>query len=217
MKSQRHQTGHIFKRCGQVYLRYSDLVRSDDGQIVRKQLCKRLGQVSDFRTKGEIRSLAQEFLASINAAAAANPDPSATMAVSDFIRDVYFPDAKKELRRSSYGNYSDIFRLHVKTRLQDDRGREILLRKFRTVTAQRLLDDIALRDKVSESQPLSRSQLKCTKAFLSSVFKCAKQLGYFDGENPIRDVKVPHGTPKKEPTHTRPLRFRKSSVFSVSQ
>ena len=220
MKSQRYQTGHIFKRCSHWYLRYSDLVRSDDGQIVRKQFSKQLCPVSDEFPKSVREQLAREFLAPLNATVANADHPSPTMAVADFIRDVYLPEAGKELRQGSFDNYSDIFRLHVKTRLQDDRGREILLRKFRTVTAQKLLDDVALRDKVfpqrlsTESQPLSHSQLKSIKAFLSSVFKCAKRLGYFDGENPLRDVKVPRGTPEKTTYAYSPAEVQKFiSIF----
>jgi integrase len=47
---------------------------------------------------------------------------------------------------------------------------------------------------------LSRNSLKRVKAFFSGVFKEAKRLGYFDGDNPARDTAVsPHA---REPEET---------------
>jgi integrase len=62
----------------------------------------------------------------------------------------------------------------------------IRLRDFRTVHGQRLLREI----------PVGRRSLIHIKAFLSAVFKHAKQEGVLDGLNPMVDVSVP-GRPTK--------------------
>jgi integrase len=59
------------------------------------------------------------------------------------------------------------------------------LRDVRTCEIQQVLDDAA-REAV-----LGRNSIKHLKVALSGVFKFAKQQGYFDGENPVRDTVIP--------------------------
>ena len=46
-------------------------------------------------------------------------------------------------------------------------------------------------DKNRKGEPLKKRTLQHIKAFLSGVFKLAKNHGYVNGENPVRDSTVP--------------------------
>lgn len=48
---------------------------------------------------------------------------------------------------------------------------------------------------------LSRNSLKRIKSFVSGVFKLAKQLDYFQGENPASDTAVNPAAPEPEETY----------------
>jgi hypothetical protein len=117
------------------------------------------------------------------------------MRLAEFIEKVYLVNAKETKRRSTYKNYSDIFRIHVQPRIGD-----ISLRRFRTMDAERLLKDVAAKAETPGGEPLSHSTLERVKAFLGSTFKCAKRLGAFDGANPVKDSETPAGKASK-PTH----------------
>jgi integrase len=188
----RTQKGYIYKRYGYWYLRYSDTV-TENGIEVRKQLSERLAPVNeDYRDKKSVKSLAAKVLAPINAG---EVDPRSTMRIDEFVTTVYLPEVQEQRRRSTYKNYNDIFRIHVRPRLAGN-----ILRKFRCCDAEKLLADVARQARTPDGLPLSHSTLERVKAFLSGVFKCAKRKGAFDGENPVRDSSVPKGSPSRE-TH----------------
>jgi integrase len=75
---------------------------------------------------------------------------------------------------------------------------EIMLREFRTVDGERILESIA-----AEHQ-LTSTTLAHIKAFLSGIFRYAKRQGVLDSENPMRDVVLPKGKPAGE-THAYSL------------
>jgi hypothetical protein len=52
-----------------------------------------------------------------------------------------------------------------------------------------------------QSARLSKNTLKRIKSVLSGVFKKANQLGFFDGENPVKDSSVDPRAPKERTTH----------------
>jgi len=60
------------------------------------------------------------------------------------------------------------------------------------ITVSKSLDDIA------SAGRLGRNSLKHLKVAPSAIFKYAKQLGFFDGENPVRDTAVPPGHESEE-------------------
>jgi integrase len=74
----------------------------------------------------------------------------------------------------------------------------IMLREFRTVDGERILDSIAKHHK------LTSTTLAHIKAFLSGMFRYAKRQGVINSENPIRDVVLPTGNPAGE-THAYSL------------
>src|ERR1700723_409619 len=111
------QQGFIFERYGYFYLRYRDNVLLPDGTIVRKHQTERLAKKNTEHPKKNspsVKVLASKFLAPINAG---EVDVHSTMRLKDFINDVFLPEVKESLRRSTYKNYSDIARLHVVPRI----------------------------------------------------------------------------------------------------
>lgn len=183
------QHGHIYRHRNCWYLRYYDSVR-ENGQVVRKQRCKKLAPFNkNFQTKSSVASLAEKILSPINSGIL---QPESTETVLNFIELNYLPHADKALRPSTVKGYRDILRHHLKHRLGD-----VTLRDFRTVHGQRLLRQIHFEDKIGHTS-LSR-----VKSFLSSVFTYALREGVLDGVNPIRAVQIP-GRPerKKLPVYT---------------
>jgi integrase len=75
---------------------------------------------------------------------------------------------------------------------------DIMLREFRTVDGERILDLIAKEHK------LTCTTLAHIKAFLSGIFRFAKRQGVINSENPMRDVVLPKGKPAGE-THAYSL------------
>jgi Phage integrase, N-terminal SAM-like domain len=168
------QRGAIRQHHGAWTLFYYDDVLVD-GQRVRKLISKKLADVSDiYPSKRSVLLLAEKILAPLNMGTQV---AESTMPVLDFIDNVYLPHVKKELRPSTYKDYNDIVRVHLRKRLGDVR-----LRDFRTVHGQRLLRDIT---------GVGHTSLLRIKSFLSGVFKHAKREGFLEGENPMRDVSAP--------------------------
>jgi integrase len=183
------QRGHIFKSSGSWFLKYYD-AQLTNGVRVSKRACKRLAPVNEvYRTKSDVRTLADKILNPINTGAVA---PESSMLVVDFIDTVFLPHVKREMRPSTYKNYrKDLFEKHIKSRLGD-----IRLRDFRTVHGQRLLRAI----------PAGRTTMLRAKAMLSSAFKHARREGILDSENPMRDTSVVG----------RPAKF-KGPVYSLNE
>jgi integrase len=73
-----------------------------------------------------------------------------------------------------------------------------MLREFRTVDGERVLESIA------KEYKLTSTTLAHIKAFLSGSFRFAKRRGVINSENPIRDVVLPKGKPAGE-THAYSL------------
>lgn len=184
------QRGTIVKRNGHWLLRYRES-RLVNGQIKRVQAAAKLAPVSqDYPNKRSVLLLADKILAPLNAGTV---QAESSMTVKDFIENHYLPFVKKEKRPSTYKNYKkDIYERHLSNRLGSNR-----LRDFRTVTGQRLLQDI--------SGPIGHRTLLRIKSFLSGVFKHAKRLGFLDGLNPMVDVSAPG----------RPVKF-KGEVYSIN-
>jgi hypothetical protein len=60
------QNGFIFKKSGAWFLKYRDSVIVN-GQLQRRQQCKRLADVSDqYRTEKDLRGLRDDVLTPIN-------------------------------------------------------------------------------------------------------------------------------------------------------
>jgi len=193
----KQQRGYIFRKGKFWFLRYSDSVLRD-GRSVRAQLCKKLAPGCDtYRSEKSVRPLADEILLPINAN---SQDVRGTMKVSDFIEGVFLPRVQREKRASTYKNYRDIFRIHVKPRLG-----EITLRQFRCCNGETLLRDVARQAKTKDGRPLGHNTLERIKSFLSGAFKNARRIGAIDTPNPMTDTSVLGGTaPGVTPFYTLP-------------
>jgi integrase len=190
MKGTRHQEGYLYRKGSLWLLRYYDSEFAADGSVRRVQKTKKLAAVgSQCPNKTAARDLAREFLESINLA---RNTPESAMTLVRFTEDRYLPFVEEHQRISTFRGYRNMWRRYLKPRC------DIMLREFRTVDGERILDSIAKEHK------LTSTTLAHIKAFLSGSFRFAKRQGVINSENPVRDVVLPKGEPAAE-THAYSL------------
>src|ERR1017187_9337819 len=180
------QHGTILKHHGSWALRYYD-TEVQNGVRVRKKVFKRLVPIGpEYPSKRSVQLLAWKILEPVNAQ---RLQPESSMPLCGFIENIYLPSVKESLRPSTYKDYKrDCYECHVKSRVQG-----IRLRDFRTVTGQKLIQDIA------RSNPtLGHKTLLRIKSFLSGTFRHAKAEGIIDEQNPMRDVTLPKNVPRRK-------------------
>jgi integrase len=114
------------------------------------------------------------------------------MTLIRFTEDRYLPFVEEHKRISTFRGYRNIWRRYLKPRC------DIMLREFRTVDGERVVQSIAKEHK------LTSTTLAHIKAFLSGIFRYAKRQGVINSENPMRDVVLPKGRPAGE-THAYSL------------
>ena len=201
------QHGTILKHHGSWALRYYD-TEIQNGIRVRKKVFKKLVPIGpEYPSKRSVEPLAYKILEPVNAQ---RLQPESSMPVSAFIENIYLPSVKETLRPSTYKDYKkDCYECHIKSRLNGLR-----LRDFRTVTGQKLLQDIA------KSNPLiGHKTLLRLKSFLSGAFRHAKAEGILDEQNPMRDVTLPKNVPRRKfqgETYTVPEIIKMMEHLSVS-
>jgi integrase len=190
MKGTRHQKGYLYRKGSLWLLRYYDSEFSAEGMVERVQKTKRLAKVGpECPNKTAARDLAREFLDSINLA---RKTPEAAMTLACFVETRYLPFVEMHKRISTFHGYRNMWRRYLKPR------GEIMLREFRTVNGERILESISTEHK------LTSTTLAHIKAFLSGIFRYAKRQGVINSENPMRDVVLPKGKPAGE-THAYSL------------
>jgi integrase len=173
----RHQRGYIFRKGSAWYVRYYDF-RPCGGQLLRRQCCRKLADCnSRYRTKSDVKPLAEDFLRPINESGAL---PQLVTQIGEFVENTYLPWAREALRPSSYAGYQRIWRAYLSSRVK-----EIPLRDFRPVDTANILRS------VWQEKQLGRSSLRHVKAFLSGVFTHARSLGLYAGANPVRNILLP--------------------------
>jgi integrase len=179
MKGTRHQQGYLYRKGSLWLLRYYDSEFASDGSVRRVQKTKKLATTGpECPNKTAARDLAREFLESINLARNA---PESAMTVIRFTEDRYLPFVEEHKRISTFHGYRNMWRRYLKPRC------DIMLREFRTVDGERILESIA------KDHKLTSTTLAHIKAFLSGAFRYAKRQGVTDSENPMRDVVLPKG------------------------
>jgi len=155
-----------------------------DGKKTRKRTCVKLAPANkDFPTKRSVLRLAEKHLAPVNSG---QLQPESATLLTDYIEKIYLLAAEKRLRPSTVKDYKEIFRQHLKNRLEGLR-----LRDFRTMHGQRIMHSIP---------DVGHARLLRIKAVLSAVFTHAIQTGVLDGTNPVHLVSVP-GKPVKFKGH----------------
>jgi integrase len=190
MKGTRHQEGYLFRKGSLWLLRYYDSKFAVDGSIQRVQKTKKLAEFgAACPNKTTARDLARDFLKPINMA---RSTPESVMTLIRFTEDRYLPFVKEHKRISTYHGYRNMWKRYL-----ESRG-EVMLREFKTVDGERLLESIA------QNTELTTTTLAHIKALLSGIFRYAKRQGVLDSENPMRDVVLPKGKPPRE-THAYSL------------
>ena len=183
--STRHQQGYIFRKGRAWYVRYCETNAADR----RIQRCRKLADHGEaYRTKTDVRSLAEEFLRPLNEG---RLSPQSTVSVAEYVELHYLPHAKAEYRPSTYAGYETLWRIY----LAGTRLKRITLRDFRCVDATSQLAEI------HRAHSLGRTTLKHIKSFLSGVFTYAKRQGVLDGVNPVRDAGIPSKASRPKETH----------------
>jgi integrase len=156
--------------------RFVDVVVRDhqlrNGEKKRVKVSVKLARCDrEYPTKASVRQLADKILAPLNRG---RLQPEASLKVSQYVEDSYFPAIEKTLRPATVDSYRFVFgKLEGKL--------DIRIRDFRTVNAQRILQETKV----------DRRTLIHIKAFLSAVFRHAKISGVIDGQNPVTDTVVP--------------------------
>jgi integrase len=184
MKRTRLQRGYLYRKGTLWLLRYYDTEIGSDGTVRRLQKTKKLGEVGrECPTKTAARDLAKEYLESINQT---RTMPESAMMLTQFVEDRYLPFVEAHKRINTFRGYRNMWKRYLKPR------GEIMLRDFRTVDGERILE------KIAKESTLSSTTLAHIKAFLSGVFRYAKRQGVMNSENPMRDVVLPKGKPAGE-------------------
>jgi integrase len=184
MKGSRHQEGYLYRKGSIWLLRYYDSEYVANGSVRSVQKTKKLAKVGpECPNKTAARDLAREFLEPINPA---RNTPEAAMTLTSFSEHRYLPFVKMHKRISTFHGYRNVWRRYLKPRS------EIMLRDFRTVDGERILESIAAEHR------LTSTTLAHIKAFLSGIFRYAKRQGVINSENPMRDVVLPKGDPAGE-------------------
>jgi integrase len=190
MKGTRHQQGYLYRKGNIWLLRYYDSEFTADGSVRRVQKTKKLAEFGpECPNKTAARDLAREFLESINRT---RKTPDIVMTLIQFTEDRYLPFVEEHKRISTFHGYRNMWRRYLKSRS------DIMLREFRTVDGEHILESIAKEHK------LTSTTLAHIKAFLSGIFRYAKRQGVINSENPMRDVVLPKGEPAGE-THAYSL------------
>jgi integrase len=134
-----------------------------------------------------VRPLLAEKLRPINEG---STRPESTLPIVEFVENHYLPFVEENFKPSTIAGYWNLWEKYISPRLG-----KVVLRDFRTVDAAILLAD------VHRSVGLGRTTLKHIKAFLSGVFRYAKNQGVLDGVNPVHDAMIPRKAAAPEETH----------------
>jgi integrase len=174
----RHQKGYIFQQHGAWHLRY---------RVAGKQVCQKLAEYSDrYRSKRDVRPLADEILEPLNAGRQVN----GPMTLQAYVEGIYFPSIKPpKLKPSTYKGYFNLYTKQVQPRIGGKR-----LATFTTADGQRLLYSI------DETEELSHQSFLNINSLVSAFFTHARRSGTLSGPNPMDGVEIPEGKRTKK-TH----------------
>jgi integrase len=185
----RHQSGTIVRKGRNWVLRYYE-DRIVDGHVERVRASQVLAPCGNvYRNKTDVKDLAQRALAKLPSAGGSI---DGALTLGDFIENKYFPHIEQRtqmqgelhLEPSTVKGYRDIWKFHGKGKSIST----IRLRDFGTEHGQAFL--------MALDQSLNHKTHLRIKAFLSGVFRYAKQFGAIVGVNPMDDTKA-GGSKKK--------------------
>jgi integrase len=160
----------------------------ENGEVVRKQQCRKLAPVCDaYRTEKDLQGLADEILLPINSG---KVRPESTLSVAEFAESHWLPWARENCKPSTVAGYETLWKTYLAPYLQ-----EISLREFRTVDAANLFAQIHRNHKIG------RSTLQHCKSRLSGIFTLARNQGALDAPNPIPGAMIPKKAAAPAKTH----------------
>jgi integrase len=158
-----------------------------NGELRRQQRFVKLCEFDDrYRTKADVRPLLNERLVLLNEGRC---DARSSIALAAFVTEFYEPYIRENCKPSTVHGYNKLWKDSLCPWVGD-----IRLRDFRTVDAANLLQGLAARG-------WGRRSLQHAKSLLSGIFTYAKNLGFLDGLNPIRDAIIPRKAPGPSDTH----------------
>jgi integrase len=169
------QKGCIVRISNRWYVRYREH-RNIGGVVEQKRVSHCLGDVTTRgkRPPADIEDAAAEHMATVNREVI--PADRITT-IGQFVEQIYLPWIKEQKRPSTTRGYSDVWRIRLKPLCAD-----VWIKNVRTFQVQGWLNSI--------DSGLSRNTHKHEKKLLSSIFKVAKQMGFYDGINPVTDTAI---------------------------
>lgn len=187
----RKQSGQIIRIGDHWYVRYWER-RSIGTSIERKRVTHKLGPVNTRgkRPPADIITEAERHMATVNSGTI---PAERIVTIADFVDRVYLPWIEQHKRPSTAKGYRDIWEDHLKVLCGG-----VWLKDTRTYHVQGWLNQIG-------AGKLSRNTLKHIKSVISAIFTLAKQLDYFQGENPARDTAVNPNAKEPEETYAYTL------------
>src|SRR5262245_6452450 len=109
------QSGYIYKHGGSWFLRYRDNF-TVDGQIIRKQVCKKLADYCDhYRCERDVKDLAEAEIAKVKQSAK-TPHPG--ILFTEYVEQVYLPYVKRTTKPSTYAGRMVYFQRYIKPRAE---------------------------------------------------------------------------------------------------
>jgi integrase len=188
----RKQAGQIIRIGDRWYLRYWER-RNVGGNIERKRVSHQLGPITTRgkRPPADIVAEAERHMSTINSGTI---PADRIVTISDFAERVYLPWIEQHKRPSTHKGYKDVWEGHLKPLCGQD-----WLKNTRTYTVQGWLNEIG------KTGELSRNSLRHIKSVIGGIFTLAKQLDYFQGENPARDTAIDPGAAEARETYAYAL------------
>jgi integrase len=179
----RKQSGQIIRIGDRWYCRYWER-RNIGGKIERKRVTKFLGLAAgrSKRPSADIVSEVERHMATVNGGTI---PPEQIVSTGDFVETVFLPWIAVHKRASTVKGYRLIWKNHLKPLCQSAQ-----LKDVKTHHVQNWLDAV-------NKEGLGKNSLKHIKSVISAIFTLAKQLGFFQQENPARETAI-------DPTATAP-------------
>jgi integrase len=186
------QQGYVFKKDNSWFLRYRDNF-SVGGQIVRKQKCIKLADVSDrCRRECDLKDLVTEKLSAVREA---DKCPQSSGSFVDYVEETWLPFVKRSKKPSTYAGYNSYFLRYIKPRAEKGK---YALRDFTVAVVSDLLEDVA------DMHDVNVDTVGKVRSILSAIFTYAIGKGDFPArsaaENPASHALIPESATEPEAT-----------------
>jgi integrase len=171
----RLQKGHLYRKGGWWYVRYSDPLASRAANK-RKQVAERL--VPSTASRKEVQIARRRVVERINELALIE---TVSPSLSVLVERYYLPTVERENKPSTFCSYRNLWNRYLR-----DRFGSVYLTSLTHTMLQRFFAEIATN--------CSASTRLNIKHFLSGAMRFAIEHGYFSGENLVHKVSVKKGS-----------------------